>query len=387
MSKKLVLVLLSVIFLAVHVFASGTSVMTLGNMGNVMKDRSNITTYPQTVIDYPYIATMTLNGVGGGASYVLGGHYQFGNGYYGLYLDNLDVPEGGLYGPVVDENGTGENVTAPKLNFFYGRLISDMPFGFNLSLYQNSWKSKATNDNTERSQMYLGLGFGVTLMEQLQASLRFRTHSFTDKDAAGKDVSKPNGGMKLNLNARYWYELDNDVYLIPHFGFEMESQGISVVTAAGDSKSSFSSTDIMLGSGFSSKVLENTFFVADVGITLGSAEVKTEPPGAPSTTKKLTDNAFPYYKFGFEGKVNNWMVARFGAERVWETWSDDDKVTGFEAAGSSTNLYLGAGFKKGNFVLDLNLDKDLINRGPYFLTGSAGNWSTMASLVYIPTMK
>ncbi|MCX7835432.1 MAG: hypothetical protein N2450_05105 [bacterium] len=380
MSKKLLLVFLSLMVIVSSVFASGTSVLTLGNVGNVMKDRSNINVYPQTVIDYPYIATMTLSG----GVYTLGGHYQFGTGYYGLYLDNLDVPEGGIYGPVVDENGTGENVTAPKLNFFYGRKLSEMPFGFNLSLYQNSWKSKATNDKTERSQMYLGLGFGITLMEQLEASLRFRNHTFTDKNAQGNDVSKPNGGMKLNLNARYWYELDEGVYLIPHLGFQMLNQGIDVTNVG---KRSLSSTAIGLGAGFSSKMNDKAFFVSDVGIAIENSEDKTEPSGAPSVSVKTSSMVFPYYKFGFEGSVNNWMVGRFGAERAWTTYSDDNNTTGYENASSVTNLYLGAGFKKGNFALDLNLDKNLINRGPYFLTGSAGDWSTMASLTYTPDVK
>lgn len=386
MSKKLLLVILALALVA-SAFASGTSVMTLGNVGGVVKDRSNITTFPQTVINYPYIATATFMGVGSNKIYAFGGHYQFGNGYYGLYLDNLDVNEddmGGLYGPVVGEEGATDNVTAPKLNLFYGRELGGMPFGFNLSIYENSWKSKATNNNTERSQTYLGLGFGLTAIEKLDLSLRFRSHNFTDKGADGKDVTKPNGGMLVNIDARYWHEMDEGVYFIPHFGFEMEDQGIDVT---GTGKMNLSSTDIMLGAGFSSKMFENAFFVSDLGISFGSAAFKNEPVNAPSTTRNYSYNMFPYYKFGFEGKINNWMVARFGAERVWETMSDDDKVAGFEDSGSTTNLYLGAGFKKGNFGLDLNVDPDFVNRGPYFISGSGGDWSTMASLSYTPTLK
>ncbi|MDK9701203.1 MAG: hypothetical protein OEM52_13770 [bacterium] len=382
MTRKLLLIALAISLLIASVAgATVTRVMTLGNVNHIIKDKANMSLYPQAINYYPMWGSMDLRGSGANSLYSVGGHYKFGSAIYGMYVGTDGIPEGGYYGPVVGETGATDMSTAPKLNMYYGRMLGDMPFGFNLMLFQNSWTDKTAGSSAEKSQMYLGLGFGLTLQEKIDLGLNLRTHSFTEKNAAGTDVAKPNGGLKLDLNARYWYEWDaaTKTYFVPYFGFAMESQGVDSNSVG---KYSMSSTNIMLGCGFNTSVTPTTMFVGDFGIGIGSGEQKIEPVGGASVTAKTTANQLPYYRMGFETQVFEWMVARVGAERKWIS-AGTDKTD--EWATSTTNLYLGAGMKRGEFLLDLNVDPGIVNRGPYFLTGSGGNWSTMASIRWMPS--
>ena len=380
MNRKLLLTTIALSLLIASVAgATETRVLTLGNVNHIVKDVNNIGLYPQMISNYPMWGSMEINGSGPGALYSIGGHYKYGGAVYGLYLDNTGLPEGGMYGPVVGESGAGDNTTAPKLNLYYGRKLGDVPFGLNLNIYQNSWKDKTTGSSAEKSQMYFGLGLGATLMEKLDLGLTFRSHSFTDKSAAGTDVSKPNGGMLLDINARYWHMVDEHTSVIPYVMIQMNNVGVDSTNIG---KSSDNSTAFALGCGLNEWVNDNTMLVGDFGISISSEEMKYEPTGGTSVSQKISRNQLPYYRFCFETVVNSWLVARAGAERSWIDYSND-KVQ--EIGTATTGLYLGAGLKKGDFMLDLAVDPGILNRGPYLLTGSGGNLSTMASLRYMPS--
>ncbi len=376
MNRKLLSLALIVLLVSVA-SATRVRVLTLGEVNHIVKDKANIELYPQAINNYPIFASMEIDGAN---LYSIGGHYKVRDAVYAMYLTTEGIPEGGMYGPQVKENGATDVNTAPKLNLYYGRKLGDIPFGMNLNIYQNSWKSKVAGDKTERSQTYMGVGFGATFIEKLDVGLNIRTHSFTDKDAAGDDASKPNGGFLMDLNARYWWQVEDHSYVIPYFMFSSENQGVD---QTGVGKASDKTTSIALGAGFNTWITESTLFVADFGIQTSSTENKVEPTGGPSTTTKISENTLPYYSFGFETPVTNWLTARIGAVRNWETYSEDNNK---EWGSSTTSLYLGAGMRKGDFMLDLNVDPGVINRGPYFLTGaSSTGWSTMASLRYMPT--
>ncbi len=385
MKVKLLLTAIALSLLIASVAgATETRVMTLGNVNHIVKDVYNIGLYPQMISNYPTWGSMEISGTGPNSLYSIGGHYKYGGAVYGLYLDNTGLPEGGMYGPVVGEQGAGDNTTAPKLNLFYGRKLGDVPFGMNLNIYQNSWKDKTVGSSAETSQMYFGLGFGATLMDKLDLGLNFRSHSFTNKGTDGKDITKPDGGLLLNINARYWDEINEHTSVIPYVGIQLNNVGYDSTTTAGDFKNTDNATMFKLGVGLNEWLNDNTLMVGDFGLAFNSEEMKNTPPTGTGLDAKIATNQLPYYRFGFETMVNSWLVARAGAERSWIDYSND-KVQ--EIGTATTGLYLGAGLKKGDFMLDLSVDPGILNRGPYFLTGSAGAWSTMASLRYMPAAK
>ena len=72
------------------------------------------------------------------------------------------------------------------------------------------------------------------------------------KNSIGDDVNKPNGGMLLEINGRYWITKD-DMTLVPYLSFMSETQGIDGGTATG--KTTASASGFMLGLGLIQKII------------------------------------------------------------------------------------------------------------------------------------
>lgn len=367
--KKLVLsALVLVLIFALVGTATETRVMTLGNANNIVKDEANILLYPSTINFYRNIV---LGEFDSGGLYRVGGHYDFGEdkGVVGLYLDQMGLGIDPMYMPDPGLDGMVDN----RLNLFYGRPFGDILFGMGFSLYSESYTSEMTGDDTEESNMGLGLQLGLTLMEErLDIAAGFDFGTWTYVDAAGDDVTEPESNMTINLGGRYWHEFNEEVYFVPHLGFVYDMGGYTDVPL--DVTTEW--TEMMFDVGFGVNIMpdDNVLFLFDFGIMYDTFTL--DVAGTEATTSYMQ---LPYFKVGLEGYVTSWWDVRLGAVKYWESVSIDDVSSmGF----ASTSTYLGTGFHFGDLDIDVYLDESFATWGPNFVSNYTGPLAMMTSVKY-----
>jgi hypothetical protein len=342
--------------------ASDTRVMTMGNVNNIVKDYANVGMYPSTINFYRDIVfgeVMPDGEMYEGGMYRFGAHYDFGEdkGVVGLYFDDSGMPS---------YDGTADN----RLELVYGRPFGDTYFGMGLSLYSNSYMSEAEDDDTEMKDFALGVDLGLTMMDNLlDLALSFvMGPNWTDINSDGDDLTEPDGNMSIGFDGRYWHEFNDEVWFVPHLGFDMETFGVK--DAYKDSYMMFD-----LGWGVNIMPADAVLLLFDFGIMYGS--MTHEPEG--EDEEKVTMMSLPYFKGGFEGAVLDWWDVRFGAVKYWnnETVEDDYKMGWAE-----THTYVGSGFHFGNFDVDAWVNPDFALNGPYFVSGNSTMLAYQASMTY-----
>ena len=371
--KKLLFCALSLtLILALAGWATETRVFTLGNANNILKDDANILLYPSTINLY---RALVLSEVDGSGLYKVGAHYDFGEGkgVVGLYIDKtrLGLSWGAAQPDPFDTGGIDN-----RLNLFYGRPFGETLFGMALSLYSNSYKSETSGDNSEESNFDLGLQLGLTLQEKLDLTAGFGYGSWTYKDGAGDDVTKPKSNISLNLGGRYWYAYSDEVDFIPHLGFSMFTGGYTDEATTDEYKENDFMVD--LGWGVNIRPVDRVLLLFDLGISYDNGKYTATVEGTDTETKTTMMN-LPYYKIALEGHVTKWWDVRLGAEKYWHS----HKVTDVKTEGyAMTDTYLGSGFHFGNLTLDAWLNPDFVLNGPNFVSGWQGDVAYMASIKY-----
>jgi hypothetical protein len=369
MRKLTAIVTLVVMLGAGASFATQTRVLTLGEVGGVVHDESNVSTWPQVIRMYPNLG---LAEVMGGTFHTSGWHCTMDGSSYtlGAYWTTQQWMNAWLpayFGGGVDQ----------KLTILYGRELAEMPFGVSFSLYGNSHE-KAGTDKTAHSAMGMKIGVGVTLMEALETGLTFGTLSFEGKDAAGVTNHENEGGTQIALNARYWMEHD-DMSLIPHFMFETNSGGMNA--GSGGAMTTDDMTTIELGLGHSMMLGEAGMY-GDIGIALVSGDSVVTPAGGSATTIERTNNSMPYFKGGMEMPMSERFTFRVGGVKVWngKGWKSGSEEETWGMV--QTKMYMGFAYNREHFMLDANMDPGFFTRGPYLISGAGGALATQVSLKY-----
>lgn len=363
--KKLVLgAIVIVLSFTLVATATETRVMTLGNVNNIVKDNANVFLFPSTINFYRNIAVAEVND---GEFWRFGAHYDFGEdkGVVGLYYDQYGMMLDPGYTPV-SFDGMIDN----RLELLYGRPLGDNYFGLGVCFYSDSYMSEASDDDTEEKTFALGVDLGLTMMEQaLDLAVGFMMGpNWTFVDANGDDVSEPDGNMSFNLGGRYWHEFNDEVWFVPHLGFDYSTFGV---------KEAYKETCMNLDLGWGVNIMpaDAVLLLFDFGIMYGTC--KYEPEGGDeSTTTMMT---LPYFKGGLEGHVFDWWDVRFGAVRYWNNETEEDM---YKMGWATTGTYLGSGLHFGNLDIDVWMDPDFALNGPYFVSGNATMMAYQASLTY-----
>ncbi len=376
--KKLFLVSLSLLLIASFVWATETRVLTLGNANHYVKDDYNIFIFPSAINSYK---SMVVGEVDPNGFYRFGVHYDVGeeNGVIGMYFDQTEYALEGFM-PNVDGNGIVEE----RLNLFYGRPLMDYLIGLNLTINRESKLVDGNpNDKSEESNTGIGIRLGMSMVENLDLSLSYMTKSFVNKDNAGDDITKPESNMEIDLMAGYRYQLNDEVWLVPHALFGIGSMGYSIPNG---NKETWSSTTFDLGCGVNINPDENILLLFDFGFYREGITHKTEPPAGSSVEEKESELRLPYFRAGLEGNVTKWWDVRFGVERFWQGMSDEHPVgtdtETIKEGQTETTTYIGSGFTFGNLAIDIQLDPQFILRGPNFVSGQQGDIAQRASVKY-----
>ncbi len=372
MRKLIVLFCILSIAFASTVTATETRVMTMGEVGAVIRDDANVQTFPQTLRMYPNLGVAEIKGANFHTS---GWHMTHGDFTMGGYWTTEEWVEDYL---PMDFDGDGVVGLDQKFSLLYARDLSGMPFGFTFELFGNSEEHKMETpvDKSLAKGLGMKIGVGLTFMEKLETAVKFGSYSWETKDATGAAGNKSDGGTIIQVNARYWMPENDWGQMVGHVMFEIEGFGIKPPTGASTTNDH---TAFDIGIGGSMPCGENIIMVHDMGIHSHSQAIDD---GNPANKTDKSEMLLPYFKGGMESPLSEHFTLRCGGVKEWTT--DSDKVGDDETltSGANTRLYIGAGYKRGNFNLDLNLDPGFFTRGPYLISGAPGALASQVSMLY-----
>ena len=220
--------LLALAMVATVAMATDTRVLTMGDVGNIVHDNSNIWEGPQLIVMYPNMMICDISAATG--LYSVGGNYAVGPGVLGLYLKKTDLSS--TYAPRVpadpDDPTNIVSTYDQKIDLFYGWDMDGMALGGHLSFYGNSHEKDASADKSIQSVTGFGLNLGATFAENLETYFAFNMVTWTDENANADMVTEPSGNTTIKFGGRYWMEMSNSYSLVPYLGFSMVGEGRKV---------------------------------------------------------------------------------------------------------------------------------------------------------------
>ncbi len=414
MKKGLILTLAALMLLSTAAFATNTRVLTMGEANNVLLDEANIWLYPSRINMYPNVAIGEAGYYSYGSGYELGSlgiHWKFNekkpwvlgtyvssdiqktansSGLLGLSNTMLPFhyPSYSFFSNDQDEDWfpypstlTAHNGNQ-RLTLFYGRKLGTTPFGFYFNSVHSSWKDEYTTPSFkgERSLGEYDFGFGLTdPAGKWDVSAGLNMMTWTNKNNAGADITKPSGNKSFYAMGRYFKQMNPQWTIVPNAGLifgsykvEFFDQGTpNIVT----NTESYKNTTFWLGLGAHYTPAANILAVLEGGIGYSSNKVEwTSVTPALTREYKLNSFTLPYIKTGLEGKVFDWMDLRAGAVSYWHRASDEVAFTGSTTGKTKYNFpdnktYLGAGLHFGNLHIDTYTDPQFLLKGPNFISG------------------
>lgn len=390
--KKLLILTLALCFMASAGFATMTRVLTMGDANGIVKDDANIWIYPSLLYDHPDIVVGEF-----GYSAWDYGYYNIWNPYVNFDIENYDeyneFTDFGVHYKFGEDNpfvlGVYFTTNQPnpyfpysianfdyydyierndRLDLFYARMLGENKFGFHFAYLQGSYKYDNGDEVTdEYSTSAYEFGFGLTAMQnKLDVAADIAFLSWTNA-YYGEDITEPDGNMILDLNGRYWYEVDQKITLVPH-------ANISYYKVAGkdeDEKLEYKYTAFDAGLGLNYTPAAGIMAIGDFGFLYEKYQDTYTYEEDEETDK---DNYFtlPYFRIGLDAVVFNWMDLRLGCTSYWvnETnesdpgdWKETEKYV-------ETYTFLGTGFHWGNLTLDTYMDPAILLDGFEFIRGN-----------------
>ena len=380
MKRMLILSVLAAFLLGGMAYATGTRVISMGEVNNIVKDGANIWLYPSTVNYYPNLFRADING--SGELWKAGTHLQFGEDSESPWMVAAYFSTQPYSHNIISFPKT-ESSADQRINLFYGRNLGNTPFGFSLGYYSDGDKNEDTliDNNYEESLSRYEFLFGISPMEgKADVSFGVAFTTWTDKDYDGSaaevvDITKPSGNMDISLRARYWMDPMGKFVTIPHVSFVYSKQGLEDYGWSGTAwerqiTTTTNSMVIDFGMGLNCEADEDVLIVTDFGIAMDNFKVKFEPAGADATEGKDNYLILPYFKVGIDAYIVKWLDLRAGVINQWtkRTYEPSDIQKSISGS-ANTWSYLGAGVHWGNFHIDAIIDPDFVTNGPYFISG------------------
>lgn len=372
-TKKLFVCLL-VVALAVPMISNATITRLRGlggeHLNSVTKDQANYTIWPQLVKNYGKMANAEFGGAGteGWDLKSVSANYDWG-AEKGVVNFALNKMQNTNYTQMIDPTGDGPGINN-ALTLRYGRKLGGENLG-GVGLYYGyeSYEHKET-PKVEQSASVMGIQLGYTLTEQMiDLALGFETAGFTNK-ADGSTVSEPDGMSSLRFDGRWMWDYSETAMLVPNISFQSTSDNIK-------DGNEISTSHMKIGAGHNWWPTDNALVIFDFGLEMNSSKV-TPPTGSEATN---SDNYMPYWRIGAETKVFEWLDARAGAERFWESMVEAGDTPAEETWGrANTYTYLGASVHWNRLLFDLLVSPDFVQGGPYFVSGNGSNMFTQASM-------
>jgi len=438
--KKILFAISVLVLLGVSAYASETRLETMG-MGNfyyngtyvksintIIKDYANIEMYPSTINYYPNLFWGQIDACYDDDSksidgyndyfYKAGALFQLGEkNPWVLGAHFSTMPYENPFDHDLDNYDSNQQ-TNHRLNLYYGRNLSNIPFGFTLGYYRSSQINEDVQDSTfynqyEDTYNRYEFGFGISPMSgKLDLALSLAMTSWTDKfyhyfgDGAGNvdsglvDDTEPDGNFEFALRARYFMDPVGKFTCVPHFTFDSRKYGEKYFTNTAINEETYSTWQVYrtdetkvsvfdLGIGTNYDASENVLVAADFGVAFGSYKYSynyadtNSYDASDEAEYKYNYKAMPYFRLGIDAEVFKWMDFRAGVVSMWnqykyersfsENGGGDNYSYSSGETFTTTQTFLGVGLHWNALEIDALLDPEFLLNGPYFIGGEETN--------------
>lgn len=400
MSRTILIFLVVFVALTSLAYATVTRTKTMGRVDHWVQDDANIFPWPSTI---PRFSDRFLFEVGegvftGGYNPVLigptfptgmGGGVLFGlndTHHLGFFVAANDRADGG--GIVDPFFPTGLNLD-DFLTLFYGYGSggdTDIGLNFNVGSSQSETTAPAdqvAKQSVGRKDIQGGVTHRLAEDKSIDMAFGFQTTSITDEgpDSTGTHVTfiEDDGFNTITVRARMFWDYTEHFQFIPYIEFARESKGVKQdVDGDGENdavKEKNTITDMAIGTNYSPHERVQIIFVGGVLLMKSKTTVKDEDTG------ERVLNHLPYIKGGIEAGIRDWLDLRLGVEKqlvrenIFPTATFDTMVS------SRFQGYFGAGLHIGGWTFDMQINPNIFNNGPYFMSGVAETMNHRVTLV------
>jgi len=377
----LILALALAVFMTAPAFATWTRVVTMGNQVVYGQDDYNIWGFTSTVNNYPRHLIIDHSVDADELAFGVGEDVDGGTrvGMIVPFMKNMVL--GAFISDFDYEYGLEPDEADQKIDLFWGYRASNFDLGVRID-----YAGRGVEFGGKQDQSSLGLNAGVGFNlsgNMLEANVMYKTISWTNETLSGPVaptvINEKDSGSDIGLNARYLIAYNSMVTLVP--AFQYRTQKVSEVVTAGSSTGiEASTTGWDLGIGCNTVPLQGTEFLTSIGVRSVTSEV-TDTAVAPILDE--SDSHMPYIALGTEIQVKNWLQFRFGAEKTWDSFTDNATTPETKFSGAGFEYMVGAGVMVGDLQFDLEVNPNWFNAGPYLLSGSsAGDMFGWISIKY-----
>jgi hypothetical protein len=410
----------------------------MGDVNGIVHDDNNIWLFPSTLYDYPEMVVGEFgsyyflygrggrdNGYESSSIFTdMGIHYKFGEAkplILGLYF-TLNQPFDIPHNPVDwdwDDFPYYKILSNRRIDIFAACRVGENTAGLHVNYINSSYRyDEDTLHNQTGQEWYeeegvtnFALDFGYTAKRgKLDISAGINLLGWTDIEWKGHDETKPDGNFGFHCMARYFYEFDQKITLVPYGGLYYDKIGVEYFDSTNSDiqyrmltdRRTYKDLVFDLGSGLNYSPAAGITAIGNIGFTFGKNDQKYgrdttaigdyDNNGTLDTVSLWLENEYkessiiiPYFRIGLDAVVFDWLDLRMGATSRWYSNRDENIYTRGEerAAGLGTfsfthkyfesgvwnHTYLGAGFRWGNLKIDTYINPRLVLRGFNFISG------------------
>lgn len=354
-----------ILFSTNEVSASDVRTETLGNSNFFIQDDNNIWLFPATILDNSDLFLFSL----GGEVTPETGESDF------LSSALFALPNRAVFGASFSDD-KAKIQYAPfnpnhQSHLFYGRRFGKNKFAIRFSRYaQKSTISTSLNRSAYKNDLEIGIGSNSGKGWLSDLTIRLTKHGFNES-RRGEKLREPDGTVAYGLRARGFISLSDEVNLVPLFTFNKGTNGVRFFSSG--IESSFEKQKSLLarlGLGFNIAYSEDLFVIAHASLIYSKIDHDRGTTSDSFNSQIVTWN-LPSIGLGVERLVTRWLVLRAGATAKW-TLIDEEQADGavsIKSSSSQTFQSFGLALKHDGFQLDLAINSEAIEVGPYFLTG------------------
>ncbi|HID96257.1 MAG TPA: hypothetical protein EYP53_09425 [Candidatus Latescibacteria bacterium] len=381
MKRILIMTLILSLAATSTTFASSARVNGVGGEHRFLIDTQNYNVYPGRALRFGDAAYLVIPRAGANA--IGGVLVKFGaakDKVLGVHI-NFPMPNVSALNNILDTAPTGKAAVdgrlaaldvQPWFDVFYAMELKGMKAGIHATYASD----KVTDDvqDIETSATAMNLFAGITTEvggSILDLGAGISTQAFSDDDKGVKTESQD--GLGLWAQARCLHRKGESLTLIPMASVALNTRSLGVKGTV-----TRSSMDVELGLGMEKMIGKSRLILGAIAARSSDSETR----GGVELTD--TELVLPRLIAGFETPIKKKLTARGGISRSF-VFATDEQAAGKEVKTQETvDMYnLGFSVRVKSILIDFLLKKDILQRGPYLITGSADDWATNVCVTYL----
>jgi hypothetical protein len=359
--------------------ASETRTFSMGQVGNYIRDNSNVYPFPGTLMDYNNQIIMELRTYKNQPDQYFGGvHLPLLSTNYmiGVYLNrplDFDFPS------IVIGDGLVE--LEHTTDVLFGMKMGNNNLGFRLSYASDGYQqdsSFADPRNIEESAQYIELAAGLS-SEIYDAGLSLHLPSINSEIDGSTDEW---GGYGIGVNGRYFYKINEKMTCVPMVSIGTLSSERKIEVT--DVKNKYEIFSLVLGVSLNYQIEEQTLLLLGIE-PFGYLSSSEDIENVGKTTDKTT--TLPAIFIGAESNLKTWLIGRCGIRQSFQSMTttyepDVGAESEISESTSDINFTFGFGIRVGSLLMDVDFNQSMFFDGPQFISGQSNQMFNRISLTY-----